>query len=97
MSQSVEDLIASYMSQSPLAFTAMSIETGEKEVKDYNAPKNAEQSYGDPPCEYSCCGERGYCRTPAQHAACIGCCVICCICCCYVTDGFNGLWTWWPM
>ena len=69
MSQSVEDLIASYTSQSPLAFTVMAIQTGEEEKKDYNAPKNAEQNHGDAKCEYPCCSERGYCATPAQHAA----------------------------
>lgn len=96
MSQSVEDLIASYTSQSPLAFTVMAIQTGEEEKKDYNASKNAEQNHGDAKCEYPCCSERGYCATPAQHAACIGLIVVCCMCCCYVTDGFNGIWTWWP-
>lgn len=96
MSKSVEELLATYASQSPLAFTAMSIVTGEETKKDYNTLKNAEKDGGDTGCDYSCCSERGYCRTPAQHAACIGSIIICCICCCYVTDGFDGLWTWWP-
>lgn len=42
MSQSFEDIIATYRSQSPQAFMAMAISTGEPEKKDYNAPKNAE-------------------------------------------------------
>ena len=102
MSQSVEDLIASYMSQSPLAFTTMAIVTGEEEHKDTNAPKNADNENihgaisGDPACEYCCCSDKGYCKTPAQHAAVIGCVVVCCVCCCYCTNGFNGYYTYWP-
>ena len=43
MPQSVEDLIASYMSQSPLAFAAMAIVTDEDEhVVDRNKPKMAD-------------------------------------------------------
>ncbi len=101
MSKPVEDLIASYMSQSPLAFTSFAIETGEEHVKDYNAPKNADNDSihgavnGDPPC-YPCCGNYGCCRTHAQHAALIGGVVICCVCCCYCTHGFNGVYTYWP-
>ncbi|MCQ2069736.1 MAG: hypothetical protein MJZ68_01210 [archaeon] len=96
MSQSVEDLIASYMSQSPLAFTTMAIATGEEEKKDYNAPKNAEQQYGDPACNYPCCSEYGCCATTGQHVALLVGVVVCCACCCYVTNGFNGIWTYWP-
>lgn len=103
MSQSVEDLIASYMSQSPLAFTTMAIVTGEEEHVDRNAPKMADDENehgainGDPTCDYCCCSDRGYCKTPAQHAAVIGCVIVCCACCCYCTDGFGGLYTYWPL
>ncbi|AGI47644.1 hypothetical protein TALC_00647 [Thermoplasmatales archaeon BRNA1] len=96
MSQSFEDLIASYMSQSPSAFMAVAIETGEPEVKDYNAPKNAEIEGGDGLCYDCCCDDRGCCKTPAQHLACAAMLVVCVVCCCYVTDGFFGLWTYWP-
>ncbi len=96
MSQSPEDLIATYRSQSPQAFMAMAISTGEPEKKDYNAPKNAEANHGDPGCEYSCCSERGYCATPGQHIACALICIALVACCCYVTHGFNGVWTYWP-
>ena len=96
MSQSFEDLIASYRSQSPAVFMTLAIETGEPEEKDYNAPKNAEQSHGDAGCDYCCCSERGYCKTPAQHLACAALCVGCVVCCCYVTNGFWGVWTYWP-
>jgi hypothetical protein len=96
MLHSVDDLLASYMSQSPVAFTAFAIKTGKEVPPDYNHDHDVADHYGDDKCEYSCCSEKGYCATPAQHAACIGCIVLCCVCCCYVTDGFNGLWTYWP-
>lgn len=102
MSQSVEDLIASYMSQSPLAFTSLAIETGEEHVKDYNTPKNADGNdaihgpiNGDPKC-YGCCGNYGCCRTAGQHIALLVGVGICCVCCCYCTNGFNGFYTYWP-
>ncbi|MCQ2079798.1 MAG: hypothetical protein MJZ38_07080 [archaeon] len=102
MSQTVEDLLATYMTQSPLAFTAFAIETGEEHVKDYNSEKMADNENehgavnGDPACDYCCCTTRGYCKTPAQHAMCIGGIVVCCVCCCYCTNGFNGYYTYWP-
>jgi len=94
MSQSFEDLIASYRSQSPAAFMTMAIMTGEPEEKDYNSPKNAEQSHGDPACDYCCCSERGYCKTPMQHAICAGTCVVLVVCCWYATKGYWGVY--WP-
>ena len=102
MSQKAEDLIASYMSQSPLAFTAMAIATGEEEHKDRNTPKNADDEgihgavNGDPACDYPCCTNSGFCATPAQHIACWGGVVVLCLCCCYCTHGFGGLYTYWP-
>lgn len=96
MSQSIDDLINSYKSQSPAAFTAFAIETGEEIPNDHNQRKDTAEHGGDAKCDYSCCSERGYCATPAQHAACFGCCFGCLACCCYVTNGFNGLWTFWP-
>ena len=104
MSHSVEDLIASYMSQSPLAFAAMAIATDEDEhVVDRNKPKMADDENehgavnGDPACDYCCCTDRGTCVTPAQHIACWGGLVVTCICCCYCTNGFGGLYTYWPL
>ena len=102
MSHSVEDLIASYMSQSPLAFTAFAIETGEEHTKDYNVHKNADNDSihgavnGDPACDYPCCGNYGCCNTPAQNAACVLGAVVTCLCCCYCTHGFNGFYSYWP-
>lgn len=102
MSQTVEDLIASYMSQSPIAFTAFAIETGEEHVIDKNVPKNADNDNihgavnGDPACDYCCCSNKGCCKTPAQNVACWGGLVVCCVCCCYCTHGFNGYYNYWP-
>lgn len=97
-SESIEKLTAIYASQSPAAFIAFSME-GLPEDHDHNErfDKLADPDhYGDSKCDYCCCGDNGYCNSIGWHGCVVGLVVVCCACCCYVTDGFNGVWTYWP-
>ena len=40
--------------------------------------------------------DRGCCSTPGWYGCLVGGVVVCVICCCYATNGFNGVWTYWP-
>lgn len=97
-SKSVDELTALYESQSPSAFIAFAMEgLPEDHPHDERFDKNADEDhYGDSKCDYCCCDDRGCCSTPGWYACLIGGIVVLCICCCYVTDGFNGVWTYWP-
>ncbi len=94
-SQSIENLTEKYMSQSPAAFTSMAM-SAHKEPNDYSKRIDEEIHGGDSKCDYPCCNEEGYCSTIGGHVAVIGGVVCCCACCCYVTNGFGGVWTYWP-
>jgi hypothetical protein len=95
MSQRVEDLTALYMSQSPTAFTAFAM-SAEDKPNDHSGRVDTEEHGGDSKCDYSCCSESGYCNSWGWHIGLAACVVCCCACCCYVTDGFGGVWTYWP-
>lgn len=82
------------MAQSPVAFTAIAMHADAGDDHTDDAAKNLHG--GASKCEYPCCNERGCCSSGMWYAGLVGCIVVCCACCCYVTDGFNGVWTYWP-
>lgn len=92
--QSVDDLTALYEKQSPKAFIAMAMEG--LPPSDHAERYDKGDHDGITKCDYSCCNDRGLCTDAKGHACFVGCIVVCCICCCYATNGFNGLWTYWP-
>lgn len=87
--RSTEDLMAVYAKQSAGGFfsTAMSIP-----VKDEPA---GERNYINKGCDWPCCNAEGDCKP-----GCYVCLAVCAVggfaCCCYLTNGFDGLWTYWP-
>lgn len=93
MSRDVKSLTERYMNQSPAAFTAMAMSAGGDE-----RPQDPDNNLygGASKCDYPCCNDRGCCSSGLWYAGLIGGIVLCCACCCYVTDGFNGVWTYWP-
>ncbi|MFT0899553.1 hypothetical protein [Candidatus Methanoprimaticola sp. MG2] len=96
--ESVDKLTALYESQSPAAFIAFAME-GLPENYDHDGRFDGaadEEHGGDSKCSYCCCGDNGYCNSLGWHACVVGLVVCCCACCCYVTNGFNGVWTYWP-
>ena len=94
----IEKLTALYESQSPAAFIAMAMEgLPQDHTHDERFDKHADADHGgDTKCDYCCCSDKGYCNSAGWHACVAGCVIVCCACCCYVTDGFNGVWTYWP-
>lgn len=94
----IDKLTALYESQSPAAFISLVME-GLPQDQDHNVrfDKESDKEHGgDSDCGYCCCTEKGYCNSWGWHGCLIGTVVVCCICCCYVTDGFDGAWTYWP-
>jgi hypothetical protein len=84
-----EQLAAIYAKQSAGEFfnTAMSVP-----VKDEPVGKRKFINKG---CDWPCCNEQGDCK-PVCYV-CLAVCVIgLCACCCYITNGFDGRWTYWP-
>ncbi len=96
--ESVEKLTALYESQSPAAFIAFSMEglPQDNEHAERFDKESDNEHGGLTPCSYCCCSDKGYCNSWGWHACCIGSVVVCLICCCYVTDGFFGVWPFWP-
>ena len=96
--ESVDNLTAIYESQSPSAFIAFAMEgLPQEHTHDERFDTAADEDHGgDSKCDYCCCTEKGYCNSMGWHACVVGCVVVCCICCCYATNGFNGVWTYWP-
>ena len=92
---SVDKLTSLYQSQSPSAFIAFSMEGLPKDNQHAERFDKGDHS-GSTKCDYPCCNDRGYCNSWGWHALIIGGVVCCCACCCYVTNGFNGVWTYWP-
>ena len=97
-SESVDKLTALYESQSPSAFVAFAMEgLPSDHTHNERFDKAADEDHGgDSKCDYCCCGDNGYCNSMGWHACVVGTVVVCCACCCYVTNGFNGVWTYWP-
>lgn len=95
MARDVKSLTERYMNQSPLSFTSIAMSAAEGE-HDGQADLKDGLYTGNSKCDYPCCGERGCCSSGLWYAALIGGAVVCCACCCYITDGFNGVWTYWP-
>lgn len=97
-SESVDKLTALYESQSPSAFIAFAMEgLPSDHTHNERFDKAADEDHGgDSKCDYCCCGDNGYCNSMGWHACVAGTIVVCCACCCYVTNGFNGVWTYWP-
>jgi hypothetical protein len=93
--ESVDKLTALYESQSPAAFIAFSME-GLPHDSEHAERFDKGDHDGSTKCPYPCCSDRGYCNTWGWHALVVGSIVVCCACCCYVTNGFNGVWTYWP-
>lgn len=91
MSRDVRSLTERYMDQSPLAFTAIAMHAdgGER-------PGDDSLYGGASKCDYPCCNEDGCCSSGIWYAGLAGGALVCCACCCYLTNGFNGLWTYWP-
>ena len=96
--KSVEELTAPYESQSPSAFIAFAMEGLPEDYNhDQRFDKPADEDHGgDSKCDYCCCNDRGCCTSAGWYGCLVGTVVVCCICCCYVTNGFNGVWTYWP-
>ncbi|MBR2255409.1 MAG: hypothetical protein IJ856_06345 [Candidatus Methanomethylophilaceae archaeon] len=92
--QSVEELTALYKMQSPSAFIAFAMEG--LPDHDHNERYDKGDHEGASKCNYPCCNDKGVCNSWGWHACCIGTVVVLCICCCYATNGFNGVWTYWP-
>jgi hypothetical protein len=92
--QPVESLMSLYMGQSPAAFTSLAMEA--HGPNDYSKRVDEDRHGGGIDCNYSCCNDRGCCSSPGWYVCLGGCVVVCCACCCYVTNGFNGVWTYWP-
>ena len=92
--ESVDNLTALYESQSPSAFIAFAME-GLPESDHAERYDKGDHS-GSTKCDYGCCNDKGCCTTPGWYACLAGCIVVCCACCCYVTNGFDGVWTYWP-
>jgi hypothetical protein len=90
----IESLTALYMNQSPLAF--ISIASHAKAPNDYSKRVDDGEHAGLSKCDYPCCNDRGCCSSVWWYVGLGGCIVCCCACCCYVTNGFNGAWTYWP-
>ncbi len=95
---SVDKLTALYESQSPSAFIAFAMEGLPQDYDhDQRFDGAADEEHSTlSHCGYCCCNDRGCCSTPGWYACLGGCIVVCCACCCYVTNGFNGVWTYWP-
>ena len=91
---SVDNWTALYESQSPSAFIAYAMEGLPESEHAVRYDKGDHR--GSTQCDYCCCDDKGCCSTPGWYACLGGCIVVCCACCCYVTDGFNGVWTFWP-
>lgn len=92
--QTVEDLTALYMSQSPSAFISMaSVATG---PVDYSKRQDEEVHGGDSGCDYCCCNDKGCCNSAGWYVCLIGGVVVLLACCCYISNGFGGVWTYWP-
>ena len=91
--KTIESLTELYMNQSPAAFTAIAMHA--KEPNDYSKRVDEAEHGGIPGC-YSCCNQRGCCSSAWWYVGLAGCIVVCCACCCYITQGFNGVWTYWP-
>ena len=92
--QSIEELTAIYMSQSPSAFISVAMHA--KAPNDYNSRIDEEEHGGNSKCDYCCCSETGCCEGAKWKGILVGGAAITCICCCYCTHGFNGLWTYCP-
>jgi len=92
--KTIESLTELYMNQSPAAFTAIAMHA--KEPNDYSKRVDEAVHGGTPDCSYSCCTQRGCCASGWWYAGLAGCVIVCCACCCYITQGFNGVWTYWP-
>ena len=87
--RSIEELAAVYSKQSVGEFmnTAMSIPIEDKPINRGEYINNG--------CAWPCCNEQGECKP-----MCFVCVAVIiaggCVCCCYLTNGFNGAWTYWP-
>ena len=92
--KTIESLTASYMSQSPAAFTSIAMHA--KEPNDYSKRVDKTEHEGAPECGYCCCSDRGCCNSAWWYVGMAGAVVLCCACCCYITNGFYGTWTYWP-
>ena len=92
--ESVDKLTALYESQSPAAFIALSMEGLPPSEHDERYDKGSHD--GASKCDYGCCNDSGCCATAKWYVCLGGCIVVCCACCCYATNGFNGVWTYWP-
>ncbi|MCL2509955.1 MAG: hypothetical protein FWF07_02610 [Methanomassiliicoccaceae archaeon] len=90
----IESLTELYMSQSPAAFTAIAMHT--KEPNDYSKRVDDAEHGGAPGCSYSCCTERGCCTSAWWYVGIVVGVVCCVICLCYISNGFGGVWTYWP-
>ena len=87
--RSTEELASIYAKQSVGEFlsTAMSLPIKDEPVGERDFINNG--------CSWPCCNEQGECK-PCCFI-CLGVCVLgVCACCCYLTNGFDGLWTYWP-
>lgn len=62
--------------------------------EDYNSAETIRDHHGTDKC-YDCCTEKGCC-SPMCTLIIVGSTAACCLCCCYVTNGFGGVWTYWP-
>lgn len=98
-SETVDKLTAIYESQSPSAFVAFAMEGLPKDDYDHNQRYDSEADAdhsGDSKCDYCCCNDRGCCSTAGWYAGLVVGIVVLVACCCYATNGFNGVWTYWP-
>ncbi len=91
---SVDKLTALYESQSPAAF--MTIAMHGLPPSEHAERYDKGDHEGLSKCNYCCCDDKGCCNSAGWYVCLGGCVVVCCACCCYVTNGFGGVWTYWP-
>lgn len=63
--------------------------------ENYNEAQTQLDLHGNKKC-YDCCTDKSGCCSPGCTVCLIGVGALCCLLCCYTTDGFNGVWTYWP-
>ncbi|MGI6472409.1 MAG: hypothetical protein ACOX1N_05035 [Candidatus Methanomethylophilaceae archaeon] len=63
--------------------------------ENYNEAEDERSLHGNRKC-YDCCTDEHGCCSPGCTICLVGVAAVCCLLCCYTTDGFNGIWTYWP-
>ena len=88
--RSIEELTAMYTKQSVNEFLSTATAAPAKNDGSGESPE-----YVTKGCNWPCCNEEGECK-PVCWICLAVCAVGAVICCCYLTNGFDGRWTYWP-